>query len=80
MALDTQIDAAARGDARPVVGDVFDRFLDTVIDATSAQWATFTVDVITHARGAGLSRADLLELLAALGITDPAAEPKAVAS
>lgn len=79
MALSSQIDAAARGDTKPI-GDVFPRFLDTITDATPAQWATFTVDVIEHARATGMPRADLLELLAALGITGPEAGLTAVAS
>lgn len=80
MALSSQIDAAARGETKPATGDVFPRFLDTVQDATPAQWATFTVDVIEHARATGMPRADLLELLAVLGITDPVVERQAVAS
>jgi hypothetical protein len=71
VALESQIDAAARGDSKSAaIGDVFDRFLDTVVDASPGQWATFTVDVITHARRTRMPRRDLLEVLAMLGIAD----------
>ena len=71
MALESQINAAARGGTKPpVVGDVFARLLDTIIDASPAQWATFTVDVITLARRQDIPRTELLQLLEMLGITD----------
>jgi hypothetical protein len=69
LALPEQIDAAARAATKPCVPDVFDRILSTITDATAAQWATFTVDVITTAR-TRMPREDLLQVLDMLGITD----------
>ena len=79
MALPGQIAAADRGDTKPSVGDVFTRRLNHVVDATPAQWATFTVDVITTARSARMPHAELIELLDMLGIAGDD-EPQAVAS
>lgn len=70
MALPSEIDAAARaGKETVVVGQVFANFLDTVEDATPAQWATFTVKVITTARQVGMGRDELLRVLDIVGIT-----------
>ena|SRR5437899_1164261 len=74
MALESQIASAARGDTKPTAAQVFPSFLDTVTDASSGQWATFTVDVITHARRRNVPRKDLLKVLSMLGITS--SEPK----
>ena len=71
MALPNQIDAAARVAKRPVAMKVFDNeLLDTITDATDAQWATFTVDVITTARRDEMPREELLRVLSMLGITE----------
>jgi len=76
VALPSQIASAARGDTKPVVGRTFPNFLDTVTDASKGQWATFTVDVITHAHRRNVPRTDLLEVLSMLGITDGASKPR----
>jgi hypothetical protein len=70
VALDSQIEAADRGDTKPVARGFFDRFLDTVTDASPAQWATFTVDIIEHGRDIQLPRAEMLRVLAMVGIID----------
>lgn len=75
MALESQIDAAARGATKPVVGRVFRDYLDTVTDASQAQWATFTVDVIGHARRTKMPRRELLDLLGAFGLVETPPRP-----
>lgn len=76
MALESQIASAARGETKPTVAQVFPSFLDTVTDASSGQWATFTVDVITHARRKKVPRKDLLRVLSMLGITNAESKPR----
>jgi hypothetical protein len=70
MTFPSRIDIAARPDSKPTVPDPFDRILDTITNASKGQWATFTVNVIEHARTIKMPRRDLLRVLAILGIAD----------
>jgi hypothetical protein len=75
MATSWHIDAAASSPGRPLVGVMFGDYLDTVKDASRAQWATFTIDVIEYARESGMAQDELLDVLGAFGLTREPTQP-----